>query len=112
MRNYRYKGKTVRAASHPLSVAASMSKRIAGFVGVGTEGILRKPAIAANGKPASPNDAVPPRQSCSAFWDQFEQVSPSAYGRTSFPTNNCGYTAAQLRSAYGMQSAVSHGDVR
>lgn len=108
LRNYSYKGKTLRAASRPLSVAPSMSKLIAGFVGVGTEGALRQPAIA--GSSVTPAAAVPPRQNCSAFWDQFEQVSPSAYGRTSFPTNNCGYTAAQLRGAYGMQSAVSHGD--
>jgi len=108
LRNYSYKGKTLRAASRPLSVAASMSKLIAGFVGVGTEGTLRRPAIAASGN--TPNDAILPRQGCSAFWDQFEQVSPPAYGRTSFPTNNCGYTAAQLRGAYGMQNAVSHGD--
>jgi subtilase family serine protease len=108
LRNYSYKGKTLRAASRPLSVTASMSKLIAGFVGVGTEGTLRRPALAANGN--IPQDAVPPRQNCSAFWDQFEQVSPAAYGRTSFPTNNCGYSAAQLRGAYGMQNAVSRGD--
>ena len=108
LRNYSYKGKRLRAASHPLSVAASMSKLIAGFVGVGTEGTLRQPASAANGN--TPEAAVPPRQNCSVFWDQFEQVSPPAYGRTSFPTNNCGYTAAQLRGAYGMQNAVSRGD--
>jgi subtilase family serine protease len=110
LRNYSFKGMTLRAASRPLSVAASMSKQIAGFVGVGTEGLLRKPAIAQNGSKVNPNDAQPPRQSCSAYWDQFEQISPPAYGHTSFPTNNCGYTAAQLRGAYGMQTAVSHGD--
>jgi subtilase family serine protease len=108
LRNYSYKGKRLRAASRPLSVEASMSKLIAGFIGVGTEGTLRRPAITANGN--APKDAVPPRASCSTFWDQFEQVSPPAYGRTSFPTNNCGYTAAQLRGAYGMQNAVSRGD--
>ena len=57
---------------------------------------------------AGPNDAVPPRASCSAYWDQHEQVGPLAYGKTSFPTNNCGYTAAQLRTAYGIQSTVAH----
>jgi subtilase family serine protease len=108
LRNYSYKGKRLRAASHPLSVAASMSKLIAGFVGVGTEGTLRQPSSAVTGN--IPAAVVPPRASCSTFWDQFEQVSPPAYGRTSFPTNNCGYTATQLRGAYGMQNAVSHGD--
>ncbi|HET9896484.1 MAG TPA: S53 family peptidase [Streptosporangiaceae bacterium] len=110
LRNYSYKGKTLRAASRPLSVAPSMAKLIAGFVGVGTEGTLRRPAIALNGGKVTPNDAPPPSQNCSAFWDEFEQVGPPAYGHTSFPTPNCGYTAAQLRSAYGMQGAVSHGD--
>ncbi len=110
LRNYSYKGKTLRAASRPLSVPASMSKLIAGFVGVGTEGTLRKPATVLDGSTVKPNDALPARQSCSASWDQFEQVGPPAYGHTSFPTTNCGYTAAQLRGAYGMQSAASHGD--
>ncbi len=110
LRNYSYKGKTLRAASRPLSVAASMSKLIAGFVGVGNEGALRKPGFVLDGSKVTPDDVPPPRQNCSAFWDQFEQVGPSAYGHTSFPTNGCGYTAAQLRGAYGMQSAVSHGD--
>jgi len=110
LRNYTYKGKTLRAASRPLSVPAGMSKLIAGFVGVGSEGTLRQPALVQAGNTVTPSDAVPPRQSCSAFWDQFEQVSPPAYGRTSFPTNNCGYTGAQVRGAYGMQNAVSHGN--
>jgi len=110
LRNYSYKGKTLRAASRPLSVASTMGKLISGIVGVGTEGTLRQPALALSDSTVTPNDAVPPRQQCSAFWDQFEQVSPPAYGRTSFPTNNCGYTGAQLRGAYGVQNAVSHGD--
>jgi subtilase family serine protease len=109
LRNYAYKGKTLRAASRPLSVAANMSKLISGIVGVGTEGTLRQPNIALSGQTVTPNDAPPPVQQCSAFWDQFEQVGPPAYGHTSFPTPNCGYTAAQLRGAYGMQNAVSHG---
>src|SRR5262249_36921560 len=35
---------------------------------------------------------------------------PSAYGKTSFPTNNCGYTAAQMRGAYGLQASENKGN--
>ena len=116
LRNYRYKGHVMHAPSTALSVPRSISGLIAGVVGVTNDGALRTPshAVMSGGSTvdssASPSDAVPPRQSCSAYWDQFEQVSPPAYGRTSFPTNNCGYTAAQFRGAYDVQSAVNHGD--
>jgi subtilase family serine protease len=116
LRNYNYKGHVMHAPSNALSVPRSIAGLIAGVVGVTNDGALRTPShvVMSGGStvdsPASPSAAVPPRQSCSTFWDQFEQVSPPAYGRTSFPTNNCGYTAAQFRGAYGVQSAVNHGD--
>jgi subtilase family serine protease len=97
LRNYRLHGQIVRASTGALSVPASLATLISGITGV-SQSLVR------------PSDAVPPRAACSAYWDQNEQVAPLAYGATSFPTNNCGYTAAQVRTAYGIQSAVSHGD--
>jgi subtilase family serine protease len=94
---YSYRGHSLRAPSRALSIPAALRSSVSGVVGLAQN--LRHPA-----------DAVPPRQSCSQYWDQFEQVAPPAYGRTSFPTNNCGYTPTQLRTAYGVQSAVSHRD--
>jgi subtilase family serine protease len=113
VKNYRLHGQTLREATSPLSIPAAMAHAISGIIGV-SELPARRPALAhrisAQSRGQRPADAVvPPRQSCSTYWDQFEQVSPAAYGRTSFPTNNCGYTGAQLRGAYGVQNAVNRG---
>jgi subtilase family serine protease len=97
LKNYAYAGRTLRAPDGALSVPADLAPSVAGVVGVSQDGTLRRPA-----------DAPPPRAPCSPTWDASEQVGPPAYGRTSFPTNNCGYSPAQLRTAYGVQSAVSH----
>src|SRR5262249_37287632 len=83
-------------------------------LGVSQSASLRKPMVAHPADepppPPPPPGSLPPPVPCSTFWDQYEQVAPLAYGRTSFPTNNCGYSPAQLRGAYGVQSAVTHGD--
>jgi subtilase family serine protease len=116
LRNYSYKGHVMHAPGTALSVPRSIAGLVAGVVGVTNDGVLRTPkhVVTSGGSSVdstvSPSDAVPPRQQCSTYWDQFEQVSPPAYGRTSFPTNNCGYTGAQFRGAYGVQSAVNHGN--
>jgi subtilase family serine protease len=41
---------------------------------------------------------------CSQYYGQYQATMPAAYGTTSFNTYNCGYTPAQLRSAYGVSS--------
>ncbi|HEY1489305.1 MAG TPA: S53 family peptidase [Micromonosporaceae bacterium] len=115
LRNYRYDGKTLRAPSSSLSVPRAMAGIISGFVGIDQSGLLRKPtSVTPSGATASaaatPSDAAPTPGTCSTYWDQHEQVAPEAYGRTSFPTPNCGYTAKQVRTAYGTQAAVNAGD--
>ncbi len=111
LRNYRHDGQTVRQATSALSIPRSISSSIAGIIGV-SSAPLRHPATQHRlpDPTRRPADAQPPRQNCSTYWDQYEQIAPLAYGKTSFPTNNCGYSAAQLRTAYGVQSAVSHGN--
>ncbi len=52
---------------------------------------------------ATPVIAAP----CSAYMGQFTATVPPAYGTTTVDTNNCGYTAAQFRSAYGVQSLAN-----
>jgi subtilase family serine protease len=44
---------------------------------------------------------------CSTYMGQYTATVPPAYGKTTVDTNNCGYTAAQLRSAYGVQSLAN-----
>jgi subtilase family serine protease len=42
---------------------------------------------------------------CSQYWGQHSQTIPPAYGRTTAPTQLCGYTVSQLREAYGISSS-------
>jgi subtilase family serine protease len=44
---------------------------------------------------------------CSSYIGQFTATVPPAYGTTTVDTNNCGYSAAQLRSAYGVQTLAN-----
>jgi subtilase family serine protease len=46
---------------------------------------------------------------CSHWWGQHVSPIPAADGRTSAPDAVCGYTAAQLRSAYGVSAASGKG---
>ncbi|HZD97898.1 MAG TPA: protease pro-enzyme activation domain-containing protein, partial [Micromonosporaceae bacterium] len=116
LHNYSYKGHVMHAPSRSLSVPSSIASLIAGVVGVTNDGALRTPASittpAGAGADSStgPSDALPPPSTCSTFWDQHEQTGPEAYGKTSFPTPNCGYSAKQIRTAYKTQSAVQAGN--
>jgi subtilase family serine protease len=42
---------------------------------------------------------------CSQYWGQHTTPIPVAFGHTSAPTEPCGYTVSQLRSAYGISSS-------
>jgi subtilase family serine protease len=112
LRTYSYGGRIVRASATALSVPTSIAGLVSSVIGVSQSVSLRAPTAVrpTPGVSTGPDDAAPPPANCSTYWDQNEQVAPPAYGKTSFPTTNCGYTAAQLRSAYNVQSAVSHGD--
>ena len=113
LRNYRYKGHTLREPASSLSVPSTLAPVISAVVGVGTEDTLRRPASMprTGDGPVSPATTSPnATASCSTYWNQHQQTGPAAYGKTSFPTTNCGYSPAQLRSAYGVASAVSSGD--
>ena len=118
VKTYNYKGRRLRGTPSALTVPSGVAGLIAGVLGVSQSASVAQPnhviaqagASTANestGEAASPNDA-PSGAACSAFWDEHEQVGPLAYGKTSFPTTNCGYTAAQLRTAYGIPSTVAH----
>ncbi len=124
LRTYTYKGHSLRANATPLSVPANIAGLVSGVVGITADGVLRQPDSghsrplpnsaasphAASPHAASPHAAVPPTAACSTYWDQHEQVMPAAYGHTSFPTPGCGYSPSNLRTAYGVQSAVSSGN--
>jgi subtilase family serine protease len=46
---------------------------------------------------------------CSQYWEQYTRAIPSAYGRTTAPTQLCGYTPAQMRQAYGISRYTGKG---
>jgi subtilase family serine protease len=109
LKTYSYHGHRLRAATRNLSVPSSVKSLIAGFSGV-TQTIVRPATAPVADTSVKPNDPLPTPSTCSVFWGQNSQVGPSAYGRTSFPTPNCGYSPLQLRTAYGVQGAVRGGD--
>jgi subtilase family serine protease len=110
---YSHQGHKVRAASGDLSVPRSLKPLIAGFAGISQ--VINRPATAvpvrgaASKHTAGPGSSPPPASQCSVYWGEFQQSAPLAYGRTQFPTPNCGYSPRQLRSAYGVQTLSSAG---
>jgi subtilase family serine protease len=57
--------------------------------------LAQRPTAAAGGSPT-----------CSHYYDQFEASGlPEQFGVTAFPTEQCGYTARQLRAAYGANAS-------
>jgi len=94
----------LRANDRPISVPASLAGSMLGVTGLDNAAPLL-PLEGPNGKPAS----VTPREqaansstACSHYYGQHKTRGlPRHFGVTSFPTEACGYTARQLRVAYG-----------
>jgi subtilase family serine protease len=109
LRSYSVGGKRLRAPSTTLSVPSSVASNIVAVTGLADApahpNVVRPDA----GATVQPADAPVTTSPCSTYWNQYQQTMPEAYGRTSFPTYICGYTPKQLRGAYGIDSAVSHG---
>jgi subtilase family serine protease len=107
LENYRSSG-GVNAGPYRLRAndsAVSVPKSLAGYV-LGVTGLdnaaPRLPLLhQSTGSKTGPGK--PTRAPCSHYWGQ-HQISgvPSAFGRTSFSTQICGYNATQMRAAYGM----------
>lgn len=68
-------------------------------------------AASANSALQRKSAATPPpiTVQCSNYYGEHTAALPRAYDRTQFPTYLCGYTPAQLRSAYGIQSLTAQG---
>jgi subtilase family serine protease len=111
LRNYRFKGHTIREPASTLTVPHSMTGLITGIVGIGTEDVLRRPAsLTGTGTPKPAAVKPDATTTCSSYWNQHQVTGPKAYSKTSFPTVGCGYTPAELRTAYGVQPSVTAGD--
>src|SRR5690242_4078755 len=107
LRLYRVHGHRLRAAAKNLSVPAAIRPLIMGVTGVSQ--LIVHPD-SQRPVPARPHRSGPPPVApCSVYWNQHQQTAPQAYGRTRFPTPNCGYTPRQVRMAYGLEGASKDG---
>jgi len=121
LRTYSYNGKTLRAPDRAVTLPDSLRGLVLGITGLDNGGLLRQPTSRPAGLGAgqrvtgaaqkAPNATPPSASTCSSYWGQHTQTAPAAYGHTSFPTYNCGYTPAQIRSAYGVPAGRAGANV-
>ena len=114
LRTYQHRGKTLQAPNGDLSIARSISSRIAGIAGLDGSDRLMKPDTA----DAPPSPAFVNAPPCSTSWGEKiatgdtspdGQTIPPAYGQEAIPYATCGYTPSQLQGAYGTTSAIAGG---
>jgi subtilase family serine protease len=89
----------LRANDRPVSLPAAVAASVLGVTGLDNAALVRtysRPAA-----PTSPHGR-PITFPCSQWYAQhYARRLPRQYGTTSFPTVVCGYSANQLRAAYG-----------
>jgi subtilase family serine protease len=104
----------LRANDRPLSMPASLAGRVLGVTGLDNAAPIL-PLIRQNARPAgaksgraAPGGAKSGRAApggnpaCSQYYGQHKVTGlPEQFGTTTFPTEVCGYSAGQLRAAYG-----------
>ena len=66
---------------------------------------MKTPAATPAATAASSTSTSTTGYQCSQYWGQYTESIPAAYGRTTAPTQLCGYTVKQLRDAYGVASS-------
>ena len=87
-----------------LTVPSSLAASVLGVTGLDNAAPIQ-PRIAHAARVNTPGD-IPPKYLCSAYWGQrTATVTYKQNGTETYPTAPCGYSAGQLRSAYGMNSA-------
>jgi subtilase family serine protease len=93
-------GYVLRSNDRPVSLPAWLARIVSGVTGLDNAalaGPLAGPGVTTKGSAAA---------GCSQYYGQHSQVGlPKHFGRTSFPTQICGYSAKQLRAAYGANMA-------
>ena len=117
---YKVNGHTVRLASGAFSIPASLSGHVSGVVGVNQYVATNGLAVRTNGKPAAKPDQEPGPPAgflnapvCSHAWGTMPDTSDASSLYSPFTGKDydiCGYQPRQMRSAYGLNSAIAHGD--
>jgi subtilase family serine protease len=110
LHNYSFQGKQVYANTSQLSLPAgtptAVSGAVSGIVGLDQGSELKTVADTEPGPPPGARFGVQP---CSAYYGQKVATDkPAAYGKHQ-PYAVCGYTPAQLQSAYGESSLIKQG---
>ncbi len=119
LKTYTYGGRQLVAPSQAPSLPASVGALVSG-ISIDQGRTLTHPDSIAQGdlsqasepksfaKLATPAINTPVIAApCSTYMGQYTATVPPAYGTTTVDTNNCGYSAAQLRSAYGLQGLAN-----
>jgi subtilase family serine protease len=98
---------TLYGNDRPVSVPSSLAGRVLGVTGLDNAlPIIPLDHPARPARPAGARSAAAPP--CSSYYGQHMATGlPEQFGITSFPTIICGYSADQIRAAYGASSAAT-----
>jgi subtilase family serine protease len=116
---YNVKGRQLRASDKNLSVPAGLANDVLGVIGVDQATSLFKPdhtdgQDTAATKASAPQDVAPGpgfrnAGPCGTYYGEKTDTTDPAYAGKNLPYAPCGYTPAQLRSAYGLDQAAKLG---
>jgi subtilase family serine protease len=88
----------LHANNRPLTIPRSLSRYLLGVTGLDNAAPRHPLTLSPAHRRGTAGPAVP----CSRYYGQHQIAGlPRQFGRTSFPTPVCGYSAGQLRAAYG-----------
>jgi subtilase family serine protease len=95
----------LRANDRPVAIPSSLAKSVLGVTGLDNAApvlSLDRPEVGATAESRSAAALTTP---CSHYYGQHTVSGlPKQFGTTTFPTPICGYSASQIRSAYGSNS--------
>jgi subtilase family serine protease len=95
----------LRANNRPVSLPGAVAARVLGVSGLDNASPV-VPLIQPNTGPDAGGRSASPAPDCSQYYGQHTISGlPEVYGTTTFPLKLCGYTAGQLRAAYGADDA-------
>jgi len=102
----------LRANNGQVSIPAALASSVLGVTGLDNAAPrlpLERPSASAIGRPRPARQAAARRKApCSHYYGQHQATGlPRMFGTTHFPTEVCGYSASQLRKAYGATFAAT-----
>jgi subtilase family serine protease len=95
----------LRANNRPVSLPSPVAARVLGVSGLDNASPVL-PLIRESAGPDAAGQSASAAPDCSQYYGQHTVSGlPEKYGTTTFPLKVCGYTAGQLRAAYGASNA-------